>query len=171
MVETEQELRILEAIEHDPDLTQAGLAVTLGVAVGKINWYLKRLVTKGYVKVTHLQRRKLRYFLTPAGLALKFELTRSYMDVSLRVYRELRRAAQEALAVVAEAGFPAIVLEGQDEAIEILRLTCLEQGIQVAADGAGAPILRADGRRFLVSWPAGQGGTGGARGDGLGAAS
>ena len=83
MAEHDQELRILEAIERDPDITQASLAVQLGVAVGRINWYLKRLVGKGYVKVTHLQRRKLHYFLTPSGLALKFELTRSYMEVSL----------------------------------------------------------------------------------------
>ena len=35
----------------------------------EIEWYVKRLITKGYVKVTHLQRRKLHYFLTPSGLA------------------------------------------------------------------------------------------------------
>src|SRR5512135_84101 len=104
MAEVEHELRILEAIERDPDVTQANLAVQLGVAVGSINWYLKRLVSKGYVKVTHLQRRKLHYFLTPSGLALKFQLTRSYMDVSLRVYRELRAAAREALSEVQRRG-------------------------------------------------------------------
>jgi DNA-binding IclR family transcriptional regulator len=157
VAEGDQELRILEAIERDPDLTQAGLAVHLDVAVGKVNWYLKRLVTKGYVKVTHLQRRKLRYFLTPAGLALKFELTRSYMEVSLRVYRELRQAAQETLAAVAAAGYQAVVIQGQDEAIEILRLTCLEQGIHVAR-GGDLPALRAEGRSFAVTWPAGTGG-------------
>src|SRR5512137_1398602 len=128
MPEMEHELQILEEIERDPDVTQAGLAAHLGVAVGKVNWYLKRLVTKGYVKVTHLQRRKLHYFLTPSGLALKFELTRSYMDVSLRVYRELRQAAFAALAKVRGEGYGAISVEGQDEAAEILRLTCLEQG-------------------------------------------
>ena len=67
MSELENELQILEEIERDPDVTQANLAVQLGVAVGKVNWYLKRLVSKGYVKVTHLQRRKLHYFLTPSG--------------------------------------------------------------------------------------------------------
>src|SRR5512135_955863 len=129
MAETDQELRILEAIEQDPDVTQARLAVQLGVAVGSVNWYLKRLIGKGYVKVTHLQRRKLHYFLTPSGLALKFQLTRSYMDVSLRVYRELREAARAVLAEARQRGYTSICVEGQDEAIEILRLTCLEQGI------------------------------------------
>ncbi len=166
MAETDQELRILEAIEQNPDVTQASLAVQLGVAVGSVNWYLKRLINKGYVKVTHLQRRKLHYFLTPSGLALKFQLTRSYMNVSLRVYRELRAAARAALAEVQARGFREVCVEGEDEAAEILRLTCLEQGIAAqpkampGSTAAGAPVLRSNGRGFVVEWPETAGGDG-----------
>jgi DNA-binding MarR family transcriptional regulator len=152
MPNSEHELKILNAIERDPDTTQADLAAQLGVAVGSVNWYVKRLVKKGYVKVTHLQRRKLHYFLTPTGLALKAKLTRSYMDVSLRVYRELRVAAQQALAEIHLAGYAAITIEGDDEASEILRLTCLEQGLMVEKT-AGMPIVRVDGQGFRVVWP------------------
>jgi DNA-binding MarR family transcriptional regulator len=153
MPEVEHELRILEAIERNPDVTQARLAVQLGVAVGSINWYLKRLVSKGYIKVTHLQRRKLHYFLTPSGLALKLELTRSYMEVSLRVYRELRQAAQGALTAVAQAGYTSVSIEDEDEATEILRLTCLEHGLKVSTQRDDAPILRSNGIGFAVIWP------------------
>jgi DNA-binding MarR family transcriptional regulator len=155
MAELEHELRILEAIDQNPDVTQANLAVQLGVAVGSVNWYVKRLINKGYVKVTHLQRRKLHYFLTPSGLALKLELTRSYMDVSLRVYRELRLAAQRTLAEVRARGYDSVVVDGQDEAVEILRLTCMEEQVAVAADvdGTSRPAIRADGVGFTVAWP------------------
>ena len=153
MPELENELQILQEIERNPDLTQASLAVQMGVAVGSVNWYLKRLIGKGYVKVTHLQRRKLRYFLTPSGLALKVNLTRSYMDVSLRVYRALRAAAREALDEVRRAGYVVVGIDGQDEATEILRLTCLEEGVKVEQDGAGVPVLRGDGVDFAIMWP------------------
>jgi DNA-binding IclR family transcriptional regulator len=153
MAGTDPELGILEAIERDPDVTQANLAVEVGVAVGKVNWYLKRLINKGYVKVTHLQRRKLHYFLTPAGLALKFELTRSYMDVSLRVYRELRVAAGTALDAVRRQGYEAVFLDGHDEATEILRLTCLERNVTVALEPTSVPRLHVDGWVFAISWP------------------
>ena len=153
MAELDHELQILQEIERNPDLTQASLAVQMGVAVGSVNWYLKRLVSKGYVKVTHLQRRKMHYFLTPSGLALKIKLTRSYMDVSLRVYRELRAAAQAALEEVRRAGYPAVSIDGQDEATEILRLTCLEGGVKVEADSAGVPVLRGDGVNYAIIWP------------------
>jgi DNA-binding MarR family transcriptional regulator len=151
--ELTHQLRILEEIERNPDLTQSRLAVQLGVAVGSVNWYLKRLIDKGYVKVTHLQRRKLHYFLTPSGIVLKAKLTRSYMDVSLRVYRELRQAAERALTEVSQAGYTCVVIEDEDEATEILRLTCLEHGLKVGKPRDRVPVLQSNGIGFLVTWP------------------
>ena len=46
-----RELTLLENIESDPDVNQSTLATQLGVAVGTVNWHLKRLIAKGYVKV------------------------------------------------------------------------------------------------------------------------
>ena len=46
-----RELTLLENIENDPDVNQSTLATQLGVAVGTVNWHIKRLIAKGYVKV------------------------------------------------------------------------------------------------------------------------
>jgi len=46
-------------------ITQADLAARLGVAVGSVNWYLKRLINKGHIKVRQMKRRRLRYLITP----------------------------------------------------------------------------------------------------------
>lgn len=154
MTEVERDLQLLEALERDPEVTQAGLAAQLGVAVGSVNWYLKRLIRKGYVKATHLQRRKMKYFVTPEGLALKARLTVQYVKASLRVYRELRDDAQRALAELREAGYTAVQVTGQDEAMEIFRLTCLEEGVRVERHaGETVPTVRADGTRFVVDLP------------------
>jgi DNA-binding MarR family transcriptional regulator len=160
MSSPEHELRILEEIERNPETTQANLAAQLGVAVGSVNWYVKRLINKGHIKVTHLQRRKLHYFLTPSGLALKVKLTRSYMDVSLRVYRELRQNARQVLSEVRRAGYVAVCVEGNDEAAEILRLTCLEQCVQVEKKSVRVPALHAEGAEFVLTWPDENGGKG-----------
>lgn len=156
MPNSEHERRILEALEEEPHTTQATLAAQLGVAVGTINWYLKRLIKKGYVKTKQLERRNLKYFVTPAGLAVKAKLTREYVEASLNVYQELRQAADDTLAEVAAAGYESVVLDDRDEetcgAMDILRLTCLERGMK--PDGcAGAPRLHVDGRGFAVIWP------------------
>jgi DNA-binding MarR family transcriptional regulator len=162
MPNREHEMHILEALEQQPDTTQAGLAAQLGVAVGTVNWYLKRLIKKGYVKTKQLERRNLKYFVTPAGLALKARLTREYMEVSLRVYRELRRAAKEALARVRDRGYDAVRIVGDGAegaslggALDILRLTSLEQGIGIDGSMSAVPCVRADGRTFTIVWPDG----------------
>ena len=157
MSEVERQLRILEALERNPETTQANLAAQLGVAVGSVNWYLKRLIRKGYIKVTRLERRRLKYFVTPQGLALKARLTSEYMEVSLRVYRELRQAARETLAQVHGAGYTAVKADGRDEAMEILRLTCLEEGVRVEKNPSSPlPEVRAEGTEFVVEWPTGR---------------
>jgi DNA-binding MarR family transcriptional regulator len=66
-----RELTLLENIESDPDVNQSTLARQLGVAVGTVNWHLKRLIAKGYVKVKRAERKKLRYIITPEGIALR----------------------------------------------------------------------------------------------------
>ncbi len=154
MPEVEYDLRILEVLEHNPDTTQASLAAQLGVAVGSVNWYLKRLIRKGYVKATKMERRRLKYFVTPQGLAVKAHLTSQYMEASLRVYRELRDAARETLAQVRAQGYTAVKAGGKDEALEIFRLTCLDEGVAIEKKATPSlPEVWAEGMRFVVAWP------------------
>jgi DNA-binding MarR family transcriptional regulator len=154
MSEPERQLRILEALEQNPETTQAGLATQLGVAVGSVNWYLKRLIRKGYVKATKMERRRLKYFVTPQGLALKARLTSEYMQYSLRVYRELRQAAKETLAQVWDRGYTTVRANGKGEAMEIFRLTCLEAGVAIKEDDSSSlPEVKVEGMGFIVEWP------------------
>lgn len=146
-----RDLIILEQIEKDPDATQASLADQLGVAVGTVNWHLKRLIEKGYVKVRRAERRKLRYIITPEGLALRARLTVDYIQTSFRMYRLVRERMNEALAQVRQAGWEHVQLAGQGDVAEVCRLTCLEQGMTVVDDGA-APLLRIDGLKVFIEW-------------------
>jgi DNA-binding MarR family transcriptional regulator len=151
------ELRILEQLESNPDLTQASLAARLGVAVGTINWYLKRLVAKGYVKAKRLDRRRLRYIVTPQGISLRSRLTMIYLRDSLALYRETRDAARRLLEQARQAGFNAVGLEGDGEIAEICRLTALEQGLRIAdpAEDGPWPVITVRGAR--LDWrPAGR---------------
>src|SRR5512147_2413287 len=123
-----RELILLEQIENDPDVTQATLAVQLGVAVGTVNWHLKRLIAKGYVKVKRAQRRKLRYIITPEGIAFRARLAVDYIEQSLILYRNTRQRVRDLLQEVKRLGFDRVVIEGEGDIADICRLTCLELG-------------------------------------------
>lgn len=144
-----RDILLLEKIEDDPDVTQASLADLLGVAVGTVNWHLRRLIEKGYVKVKRAQRRKLRYIITPEGIAFRARLTINYIEQSMRLYRRTRQRVQELLAEVKQAGYRSVRIEGQGDIAEICRLTCLEQGIAVSEDGT-LPILQVDGTKVRL---------------------
>jgi len=148
------DLEILSHIEENPDTTQADLATRLDVAVGSVNWYIKRLINKGYVKVTRMQRRRLRYLLTPQGITEKTRLTGEFMKASLKWYRVTRQDTQQFLQEVEEAGFDTICIQGDGDLAEIIYLTCLEQGIKVKPElDQSYPIFRVENFKTLVNWP------------------
>ncbi len=123
------EYPLLDAIAENPTVTQAGLAAQFGIAVGSVNWYIKRMVGKGYVKATRMQRTRLKYHLTPEGVALLARRTSEYMERSLGVYRKLRRAAREMAADIQNRGIERVLLRGDGDAADILKLTLLEHGV------------------------------------------
>ncbi len=148
------DLEILSQIEENPDITQSDLATRLGVAVGSVNWYLKRLVNKGYIKVTRMQRRRLRYLLTAKGMAEKARLTREYMQASLYWYRTTRKTARFYLAQIQEAGYSTVCLVGDNDLAEIVYLSCLEAQVQVKREVDPAyPVFRVEGFKTILEWP------------------
>jgi DNA-binding MarR family transcriptional regulator len=148
-----RDLGLLEYIERDPDVNQATLAANLGVAVGTVNWHLKRLIAKGYVKVKRAQRRKLRYIITPKGVSLRARLTLEYIENSFRLYRETRKEIVRLLDEVRMDGYKKVRIgcqnDGKNDIVDICRLTCMEQGIQVVEDG-DAPILEIRGMKVVL---------------------
>lgn len=139
-----RELSLLERIEDDPDVNQATLATQLGVAVGTVNWHLKRLIAKGAVKVSRAERKKLRYIITPEGIALRARLAVDYVERTFSVYRRTRQRVKDHIGKVRHAGYDRIRIVGSGDVADICRLTCLEQGISVVADKS-VPALVLDG--------------------------
>ena len=147
--ENVREMTLLEHIERDPDVTQASLATQLGVAVGTVNWHLKRLVEKGYVKVKRAERKKLKYIITPEGIALRARLTVDYIERSFDLYRKIRQRVKIHLNTVKEAGYHQIRLNGEGDVADICRLSCLEQDIEIVRAG-DIPILEVKGFKVFL---------------------
>jgi len=159
--EATREMILLEQIEINPNVTQASLATQLGVAVGTVNWHIKRMIAKGYVKVKRAERRKLRYIITPEGIAFRAHLTIDYVEQSFLLYRNIRKRVRELLVEVKRAGFECVRIESDttlkepnlssqsNDIADICRLTCLEQGITVCQD-SNAPILVVHGMKVTL---------------------
>ena len=143
------EYDLLNEIAQDSLVTQASLSHRLGIAVGSVNWYIKRLIHRGWVKVSHLDRTRLQYDLTPEGMSVFTQRAMSYARDSLKVYSSLRNRAKSMVSELKQRGITAVYLEGDDELMDIMRLTCIENGfsLNTAPDGT---IIKVDGQGFKL---------------------
>lgn len=86
---------VLKHIESNPSITQRELAKELGVSVGKVNYCLKALIDKGWIKANNFKNsnKKLAYFyiLTPSGLEQKAKITVNFLKRKINDYEELKK--------------------------------------------------------------------------------
>ena len=122
----QRDLLLLTEVERDGGVTQRSLAAKLGVALGLANLYLKRLVRNGYIAITTIPSRRIRYVLTPEGSAEKSRLTSLRLEYALSHYRELRARLREALSQMARNGMNRVVIYGTSELAEMTYLSLRE---------------------------------------------
>lgn len=86
--------RVLRILKENPDLTQRELAEKLGVSVGSLNYCLKALIEKGWLKMQNFSESKNKfgyvYILTPKGISEKAALTSNFLKRKLSEYESLK---------------------------------------------------------------------------------
>lgn len=98
------------------------------MAIGSVNWYIKRLIGRGYLKATRMDRTRLRYNLTPEGLRVFQRRATQYVKDSLQVFHDLRQQSKDFIADLQVKNIDAIYIDAGDPTLEILKLSCLESG-------------------------------------------
>jgi hypothetical protein len=149
-IQEQRALQLLSEVEKDAEVTQRSLAKTLDVALGLTNLYLKRLARKGYIKVTAIPRHRIKYLLTPQGMAEKTRLTYLYMQFSLSYYRDMRNRLKAIFTELAGVGAKRVVIYGTGELAELAYLTLREMDLTLVGFVEGK-----EGRTFLSYpiWP------------------
>lgn len=86
--------RIMCILQANPDFTQRELAEKLGISVGGLNYCLKALTKKGWVKMRNFATSKNKFgyvhLLTPAGVAEKAAITHRFLQRKMDEYVTLK---------------------------------------------------------------------------------
>tara|TARA_B100001173_G_C15711019_1_gene430239 strand:+ start:267 stop:605 length:339 start_codon:yes stop_codon:yes gene_type:complete len=86
-------LDLLRKLELNPEYTQRELSQEMGVSLGKINYCMKKLIEKGWVKLSNFSNNPNKvnyiYLLTPKGIEQKARLTFSFLAIKLEEYEIL----------------------------------------------------------------------------------
>jgi len=88
-------LNLLRKLESNPHCTQRELSREMGVSLGKVNYCMKKLTEKGWVKLTNFSHNKNKmgyaYLLTPGGIEEKSRLTFSFLKRKIVEYEILKK--------------------------------------------------------------------------------
>ncbi|WP_299395049.1 winged helix-turn-helix transcriptional regulator [Pelagibius sp.] len=122
---------MLNAIEADDRVTQRGLAAELGIALGLTNIYLKRCISKGFVKVRKAPARRYVYYLTAKGFSEKARLTAKFMARSLSFFRHAREDCSDLFLAGKSKGYQRVAFVGAGDLCEIAILAALDNGLEV----------------------------------------
>tara|TARA_Y100000816_G_C25589533_1_gene316604 strand:+ start:188 stop:499 length:312 start_codon:yes stop_codon:yes gene_type:complete len=91
----EEYLKLLRKINNDPEISQRNLSEELDMSLGKINYCLKALKSKGLIKIKNFKKSedkiKYLYYLTPKGIIEKTNITVRFMRLKMKEYEELKR--------------------------------------------------------------------------------
>ncbi len=115
-------LRLMGEIGQNGARSQRDLARRLNLSLGLVNRFLKRLVNKGYFKIMTMPRNRVKYFLTPEGLARKSRLTVDYLRYSVDFYREVRALLLEKFRELEASQSRSILFFGVGEVAELAYL-------------------------------------------------
>ena len=100
MKDNQDHFEVLRRIQKRPESSQRQMAEELGFSLGKLNYCLKSLQKKGFVKLQNFQKKKnkityLRYVITPKGISERTKLTVDFMKRKMKEYDELKKELEE----------------------------------------------------------------------------
>jgi DNA-binding MarR family transcriptional regulator len=156
--ESQHIARLLSRVERDSHVSQRELAQELGVALGLLNTYIKRCVSKGLIKVKQVPSRRYAYFLTPTGFAEKSRLVTEYLYWSLSFFRQARVECTALFAEARRRKWKTAVVVGGGDLAEIAILCAADQGVKIiavvdAGTDASASLGRASLGRAILGVP------------------
>ncbi len=138
-------LKILEEIGKEEVPSQRDIAKNLNISLGLVNSFIKRLVRKGYLKITSIPSNRVKYLLTPRGAVEKTRLTYAYIQYSYHFYKDARIKLKRLFSELSEQDVKQIAFYGATDLAEIAFLSLQETHIKLVAifdiDKAGSSFL------------------------------
>ena len=139
---SDTELQLLETIYSKQGdsaaLSQRDLAGAAGLSLGMTNALIRRFVERGWLKLTHLSGRSLKYILTSEGMEEVLRRSISYFSRAVRSASLYRDKIDAYVKGLAKSGFGTIVLEGPAELDFLFDYSCERHGLEFVKNPLGA---------------------------------
>ena len=124
---------ILQSIENGEQISQRHLSSRLGINVASVNFALKRLTKRGLVKMLGTNPRKIKYVLTPKGIAEKTQLAYKFFDKNFHFYKAVRKDVENKISSIPFNGKNRVALYGITDLAEVAYLVIQDKELDLVA--------------------------------------
>ena len=110
---------ILKTIESDSTISQRKLSSQIEINVASVNFALKRLIKKGFIRMVGINPRRIRYYITPEGISKKTQLAYRFFGRNFHFYKEIRNDIESRIVKAANDTETGIAIYGAGKFSEI----------------------------------------------------
>ena len=134
------EYRILAAVgSNKGSMTQRDISQKIRSSVSSVNFALRLLAVKGFIKISGANPRRLQYHLTPKGILEKSVLAYNFMKKQIALYEEARNSVLGDLNDLKSEGIMRVAVYGWTPFTEAALLYLISEGIHVTAIYVDSP--------------------------------
>lgn len=95
----ESHYQLMRLIEANPGMSQRDIARELDMSLGKVNYCLRAVARKGWIKATNFKNSHNKaayiYWLTPRGIEMKARMTVRFLSIKVQEYESLRAEIEQ----------------------------------------------------------------------------
>ncbi len=124
---------ILQSLENGEQTSQRQLSSQLGINVASINFALKKLTKRGFVKMLGANPRRMQYILTPKGIAEKTQLAYKFFDRNFHFYKAVRKDVEDKIGSIQFNNKKRVALYGVTDLMELAYLVIQDKELELVA--------------------------------------
>lgn len=123
---------ILSYIDKDCEISQRKLSKRIGLNISSINFALRRLISRGYVRMQGMNPRRITYHLTPGGLREKTQLAYKYFVKNYHLFQDVQNNISAKIDKIDKGNGKRIAIYGRSPFLEIIYTALIERGFKIA---------------------------------------
>ncbi|CAG0941948.1 hypothetical protein BROC_01663 [Candidatus Brocadiaceae bacterium] len=124
---------ILQSIENGEHISQRQLSLQLGINVASINFALKKLTKRGLVKMLGVNPRRIRYILTPKGIAERTQIAYKFFDRNFHFYKAVKKDVENKIESIPFYGKNSVAIYGVTDLMEMAYLVIQDKELDLVA--------------------------------------
>ncbi len=141
---TDKDIMILDIIAGGEHVSQRRIVDRAGLSLGMVNLILQRLAKTGYLKMVNLSKRKIRYLLTPKGIAEKTNRSYDYFHRTLKVYLQYRERIEDLIEEQRGQRVTQFVIVGKGDLADLVHqvLRSMKEQVRFRIDTNDRPTIQ-----------------------------